>query len=71
MVPRLAGERVKQARLADAVAAEHARHFAGFGFERDGAQGLGGAVVQIDGVDFEHAGYRPKYTSTTRSLADT
>ena len=51
----LAGQRVEQAGLADAVAAEHAGDLAGLGVERDAAQRLRGAVVQIDGVDFEHA----------------
>jgi hypothetical protein len=50
----LAGERIKEARLADTVAAEHAGDLAGLGLERNGTQGLRGAVVQIDGVDFEH-----------------
>jgi hypothetical protein len=50
----LTGERIEQARFADAVSAEHAGDLARFGFERHGAQSLGGAVMQIDGFDFEH-----------------
>ena len=50
----LAGQRIEQAGLADAVAAEHAGHLAGLRLERHGAQRLRGAVVQIDGVDLEH-----------------
>ncbi len=64
----LADERVEQAGLADAVAAEHAGHLAGLGGERDAAQRLRGAVVQIDGVDFAAWCYRPRYTSITRSF---
>ena len=67
----LAGKRIEQARLADAVAAEHAGHLAGLGLERHGAQRLRRAVMQIDGVDVEHVRYRPRYTSTTRSFAET
>ena len=50
----LAGKRIEQARLADPVAAEDARDFAGLRLERNRAQRLGGAVVQVEGVDFEH-----------------
>src|SRR4051794_28712289 len=66
----LARERIEQAGLADAVAAEHAGHLAGLGDERDRAQRLCGAVMQIDGLGFKHH-YRPRYTSITRGLADT
>ena len=50
----LAGERIEQACLADAVPAEHAGHLAGLGLERHGAQRLRGAVMEIDVVDVEH-----------------
>src|SRR5262249_59071290 len=56
----LADERAQQARLADAVAAEHAGDLAGDGLQRHRAQRLRGAVVQIDGFDVEHAFYRPR-----------
>ena len=66
----LADDRAQQAGLADAVAAEHAGDLARLGLQRDAAQGLRGAVVQIDVVDVQHD-HRPRYTSTTRSFADT
>src|SRR5258708_18605699 len=50
----LAGQRVEQARLADAVPAEHASHLAGLRLERHPAQRLPAAVVQIDGLRVEH-----------------
>ena len=50
----LPGERVEEARLADTVASQHAGHFPRDGGERDVAQGLRRAVMQIDRVDFEH-----------------
>src|SRR5258705_12148812 len=66
----LAGESIKQTGLADAVAAEHASHFAGLGGERDRAQRLRCAVVQVDGLCLKHR-YRPRYTSITRWFAET
>src|SRR5258707_4274094 len=50
----LADHRAQQAGLADAVAAEHARHLARFSRERDAAQRLGGAVIEADILYFEH-----------------
>src|SRR5580658_8444164 len=50
----LAGEGVEEARLAHPVAAEHAGDLARLGLERDGAQRLRRAVVEIDGVYVEH-----------------
>ncbi len=44
----LADDGTQQAGLADPVAAEHAGHLAGPGDQRDTAQGLRGAVMQID-----------------------
>ena len=55
----LAGQRVEQAGLADAVAAEHAGHLADLGLQRYAAQRLRRAVVQIDGFDVEHR-HRPR-----------
>ena len=55
----LADERVEQAGLADAVAAEHAGDLAGLRRERHAAQRLRRAVVQIDGVDVEHRPIAP------------
>src|SRR5262249_40043806 len=66
----LAGERIEEAGLADAVASEHAGHLARLRRERHRTQRLRSAVVEIDGVDLEHH-YRPRYTSTTRSFCDT
>src|SRR5262249_41961525 len=56
----LASERIEQARFADAVAAEHAGHLAGLRLERNRAQRLGGAVVKIESVDFQHADHSKK-----------
>src|SRR5580693_7755703 len=50
----LAGQGIEEARLADAVAAEHAGDFARLGLERNRAQRLRGAVVQVDGLDIQH-----------------
>src|SRR5580704_5088629 len=66
----LAGQRIEEARLADAVPAEHAGDLARLGFQRYGAQRLRGAVMQVDGLRVQHD-QRPKYTSTTRSFCDT
>ena len=44
----------QQAGFADAVAAEHAGHLAGLGMQRNAAQRLRRAVVQIDIGDVEH-----------------
>jgi hypothetical protein len=52
--------RAQQAGLADAVAAEHASYLAGLCLQRDGAQRLGGAIVEIDSVHIEHELHRPK-----------
>ena len=46
----LADQRAQQAGLADAVAAEHAGDLARLGFERNAAQRLRRAVVEIDGI---------------------
>jgi hypothetical protein len=56
----LADERAQQARLADPVAAEHARHLAGLGLQRDAAQCLGSTIVKIDRFDVEHRCHRPR-----------
>src|SRR5262249_50415284 len=66
----LAGERIEEGGLADAIASEHAGHLARLRRERHRTQRLCSAVVEIDGVDVEH-NYRPRYTSTTRSFCDT
>src|ERR1700722_12704994 len=66
----LAGQRVEEAGLADAVPAEHAGDLARLGFQRYGAQRLRGAVMQVDGLRVQHD-QRPKYTSTTRSFCET
>src|SRR4029077_10419625 len=66
----LGGQRIEEARLADAVAPEHAGDLAGLRLKRYRAQRLRGAVVEINGLHVEH-GQRPKYTSTTRSFCDT
>src|SRR5580704_10781888 len=66
----LAGQRIEEAGLADAVAPEHASDFAGLGLERNRPQRLRGAIVQIDGLCVQHD-QRPKYTSTTRSFCVT
>ena len=66
----LAGQRVKQAGLANAIAPKNACHLAGLRLERHTAQRLRGAVVKVDAVDFEHR-YRPRYTSITRSFSET
>src|SRR5580692_7619660 len=50
----LAGQRIEEARLADAVAAEHAGDFARLGLERNRAQRLRGAVVQVDSLRVQH-----------------
>src|SRR5580658_5928269 len=50
----LAGQRVEQAGLADAVPAEHAGDLAGLGLQRYGAQRLCSAVVELDGLDIQH-----------------
>jgi hypothetical protein len=50
----LSGERIEKARLADAVAPQHAGHPARLGGERHVAQGLRCAVVQINRVDLQH-----------------
>src|SRR5712672_787987 len=50
----LADHRAQQAGLADAVAAEHARHLTRFGRERDAAQRLRGSIVEIDIFDLQH-----------------
>src|SRR5712672_3185063 len=50
----LAGQCIEQAGLADAVAAEHASYFARFGDERDRAQRLRSAVMQVDGLCLKH-----------------
>ena len=50
----LSGDRVEQARLADAVASQHAGYFARGGREGDIAQCLRRAVMQINRVDLQH-----------------
>src|SRR5262245_12038797 len=50
----LADQRPQQAGLAHPVAAEHTSHLAGRGGELDGAQRLGGAVVEVDSPHLEH-----------------
>src|SRR6266851_4824912 len=55
----LSGERVEQARLADAVAPQHAGDLARFGGERHVAQRLRRAVMQIDRVDMQHRASAP------------
>ena len=47
----LSGDGAQQRRFADAVAAEHAGDAGLFGGDRDAAQRLGGAVMQMDIVD--------------------
>src|SRR5215218_10236765 len=51
----LTDDRAHQRGLADAVAAHDAGDLARFGGERDRAQGLGGAVVQVNDLDGQHA----------------
>ena len=51
----LADDGAQQAGLADAVAAEHAGHLAGLGGQADAAQRLGGAVVEVEVFDAQHA----------------
>src|SRR6185437_4428616 len=63
----LADHRAKEAGLADSVAAEHTHHLAGFGRDRDAAQRLRGAVIEVDVLDLKHD-QRPRYTSITRSF---
>ena len=53
----LADDGAQQAGLADAVAAEHAGDLAGLGMQRDAAQRLRRAVVQVDGVHVEHRSF--------------
>jgi carbon monoxide dehydrogenase subunit G len=55
----LAGNGAQQRGLADAVAAEHAGHRAGPGLQRDAAQRLGGAVIQVETAHRQHA-HRPR-----------
>src|SRR6202011_1041121 len=50
----LADHRAQQAGLADAVAAEHAHHLARLGRDRDPAQRLGRAVIEVDVLYLEH-----------------
>src|SRR3984957_6414852 len=66
----LTDHRPQQAGLADAVAAEHAHHLARFGRDRDAAQRLRCAVIEVDVLDLEHV-QRPRYTSITRSFDET
>src|SRR5439155_26949871 len=56
----LPGQRIEEARLADAVATQHAGHFARFGRERYRAQRLRGAVMEIDGIHPQHAASSPQ-----------
>jgi hypothetical protein len=55
----LADQRAQQAGLADPVAPEHAGDLAGLRFERNAAQRLCGAVMQIDSLHLEHV-HRPR-----------
>src|SRR4029078_6507438 len=50
----LSHDRAQQAGFADTVTAQHACHLARFGLERDSAQCLGSAVVQINVADIQH-----------------
>src|SRR5665213_1703878 len=76
---RAAGDRLfaddgaQEAGLADTVAPHEGADLADLGGERDVAECLGGAVIQIDVLGFEHRGHgqRPRYTSTTRGSAET
>ena len=56
----LAGERVEQARFADAVSPEYAGDLARFGAERNRPQRLRGAVMEIDAFDIKHVRHRPR-----------
>ena len=55
----LSGERVEKARLADAVASQHAGNLARFGGERHVTQRLRRAVMQVDRVDMQHRASAP------------
>jgi hypothetical protein len=66
----LADDRVQEARLADAVASEHAGDFARLGCQRDAAQGLRRAVMEIDFIDFEHKSYLPSQINLDDALID-
>jgi hypothetical protein len=50
----MADNSAKQAGLPDAVSPEKAGDLADFGTDRDAAQGLGGAVMQVDILDVQH-----------------
>src|SRR3984893_19537384 len=50
----LADHGAQQRGLADAVAPEHAGHLARFSRDRDAAQRLGCAIIEVDIFDVEH-----------------
>src|ERR1700688_4049824 len=50
----LAGQRIEEARLADAVPPQHAGDLARLRLERNRPQSLRGAVVQVDGLRVQH-----------------